>query len=189
MAQISANELRKGMAVQIEGRLGIISDYQHITPGNWRGYVQIRVRDVLDGKSYERRLRSTDKVEGVYIDRKELQYLYADQQTEFFMDTTTFEQFPISREALGNDIQYLVPNAMVTGEFFNDNLVNIVLPASVELKVTETEPALKGATVTNVLKPAMTETGLRVRVPGFIAAGEKIRVDTATGNYLERAKG
>jgi elongation factor P len=189
MAQISANELRKGMAVQIEGRLGIITEYQHITPGNWRGYVQIRVRDVLDGKSYERRLRSTDKVEGVYIDRKELQYLYSDQLTETFMDTATYEQFPISREALGNDIQFLVPNAMVTGEFFNGNLVNIVLPASVELTVTETEPALKGATVTNVSKPATLETGLTVRVPPFIAVGEKIRVDTASGNYLERAKG
>lgn len=189
MAQVPATELRKGSAIQLEGRICIITQYTHITPGNWRGYVQVRVRDVVDGKSYERRLRSTDRVETVYIDRKALQYLYSDQQAEVFMDNETFEQYPMSKDSLGGDIQYLAPNAAVTGEFFNGNLVNVVLPAAVELTVTETEPGLKGATVTNVQKPAVTETGLKVRVPPFISVGEKIRVDTATGEYLERAKG
>jgi len=189
MPQVSATELRKGSAVQMEGKIFIVTEFQHITPGNWRGYVQIRVRDVVDGKSYDRRLRSTDRVEMTYIDRKELQHSYAEQQTQVFMDTQSYEQHHFSTEALGDDVKFLVPNINVVGEFYNEKLVNIVLPSSVEMLITETEPALKGATVTNVLKPAVTETGLRVRVPGFIAQGEKIRVDTSTGDYLERAKG
>jgi elongation factor P len=190
MTLVNATEVRKGSAIQIDGRLCIVTEYQHITPGNWRGYVQLRVRDVIDGKSYERRLRAADKVENVYIDRKELQYLYSEQgQTEYFMDTTTYEQYPFNRAALGNDFLYLVPNCNVTGEFYNGNLVNVNLPSTVELTVTETEPGLKGATVTNVQKPATVETGLKVRVPPFISQGEKIRIDTRTGEYLERAKG
>jgi elongation factor P len=189
MPQVSATELRKGTAIELDKKICIVTEFQHITPGNWRGCVQIRVRDVVDGKSYDRRLRSTDRVEMTYIDRKELQYLYADQQTQVFMESQTYEQFPVSNDMLGEDVKYLVPNCNVTGEFYSGRLVNIILPASVVLTITETEPALKGATVTNVLKPAVTETGLRVRVPGFIGTGEKIRVDTATGEYLERAKG
>ena len=188
MAQVTATELRKGTAIQLEGKLFIVTEFQHITPGNWRGCVQLRLRDVIDGKSYDRRLRSTDRVEMTYIDRKELQYLYSEQQTHVFMESQTYEQFHIALDALGDDAKFLVPNATVTGEFYSGKLVNVMLPSSVDLTITETEPALKGATVTNVLKPAVTETGLRVRVPGFIAAGEKIRVDTTTGEYLERAK-
>ena len=189
MPQVSATELRRGSAIEFEKKIFIVTDFQHITPGNWRGYVQIRIRDVIDGRSYDRKLRSTDRVEMTYIDRKELQFLYAEQQAQVFMDTRSYEQYPFSNDSLGDAVKYLVPNINVVGEFYNDKLVNIVLPASVDLTITETEPALKGATVTNVLKPAVTETGLRVRVPGFIAQGERIRVDTATGEYLERSKG
>ena len=189
MPQVSATELRRGSAIELDKKIFIVTEFQHITPGNWRGCVQIRVRDVVDGKSYDRRLRSTDRVEMTYIDRKELQYLYSEQKTHVFMESQTYEQFHIALEALGDDSKFLVANAAVTGEFYSGILVNVILPNSVDLTITETEPALKGATVTNVLKPALTETGLRVRVPGFIGTGEKIRVDTATGDYLERAKG
>ncbi|HOX07645.1 MAG TPA: elongation factor P [Planctomycetota bacterium] len=189
MPQVAATELRKGSAVQMEGKIFIVTEFQHVTPGNWRGHVSLRIRDVVEGRSYERKLRSTDRVEMTYIDRKELQYSYADQQTQVFMDSQTYEEHHFSSEAMGEDVKFLVPNIKVVGEFYNEKLVNIVLPSSVEMLITETEPALKGATVTNVLKPAVTETGLRVRVPGFIANGEKIRVDTTNGEYLERAKG
>lgn len=189
MTQIKATELRKGAAITLEKTIYIVTDFQHVTRGNWRGYIQVRLRNVVDGRSHDRRLRSTDRVEMTYIDRKELQYLYAEPQARVFMDNQSYEQYSFPDDSLGDNVKFLLPNINVVGEFYNDKLVNIVLPASVEMTITETEPVLKDVTATSVLKPAVSETGLCLRVPSFIARGDKIRVDTATGEYLERAKG
>ena len=188
MGQINATQIRKGTAIELDGKIYVVHSYTHLTPGKGQAQVQAKLRDLVDGKIYERRLRSADRVEQVYIDRRELEYLYADQQTEVFMDKETYDQFPISKDFLGDEVLYLIPNMSVTGEFYNEKLVNVVLPTSVDLTITETEPGMKGATVTNVLKPATLETGLKVRVPPFITQGEKVRIDTRTGEYLERAK-
>lgn len=189
MAQISATQIRKGMAIEADGRILVVLSYTHLTPGKGQAQVQAKLRDIEGGKSYERRFRSVDKIEQVFIDRREMEYLYEDQQSVVFMDCENYEQSHISKDFLGDDFLYLTPNMAVTGEFYNGKLVNVALPATVDLTITETEPALKGATVTNVLKPATLETGLKVRVPPFISQGEKVRIDTRTGEYLERAKG
>jgi elongation factor P len=188
MPQITATQIRKGTAIQLDGRILVVISYTHLTPGKGQAQVQAKLRDLEDGKSYERRFRSVDKVEQVFIDRREMEYLYEDVQNAVFMDSENYEQSFISKDFLGGDFLYLTPNMKVTGEFYSGKLVNVALPPTVDLVITETEPGLKGATVTNVLKPATLETGLKVRVPPFIEQGEKIRVDTRTGEYLERAK-
>jgi len=188
MPQINATQIRKGTAIEVDGRILVVIDYTHLTPGKGQAQVQAKLRDLEDGKSYERRFRSVDRVEQVYIDRREMEYLYEDGQSAVFMDAETYEQSFISKEFLGDDFLYLAPNMKVTGEIYNGKLVNVALPATVDMLITETEPGLKGATVTNVQKPATLETGLKVKVPPFIEQGERIRVDTRTGEYLERAK-
>ena len=188
MGQINATQIRKGMALEIDGRIMVVINYVHITPGKGNAQVQTKMRDLNDGKSYEIRFRSVDKLEQVYIDRREMEYLYDDGATAVFMNSDDYEQSHIGKDFLGDDFLYLTPNMKVTGEIYNGKLVNVALPATVDLVVTETEPGMKGATVTNVLKPATLETGLKVRIPPFIEQGEKIRVDTRTGEYMERAK-
>jgi len=189
MPQINATQIRKGTAIEIDGRILVVISYTHLTPGKGNAQVQAKLRDLEDGKSYERRFRSVDKLEQVYIDRREMEFLYEDSQSAVFMDCENYEQSFISKDFLGDDFLYLTPNMKITGEIYNGKLVNVALPATVDLMIVETEPGLKSATVTNVQKPAILETGLKVRVPPFIEQGEKIRVDTRTGEYLERAKG
>ncbi len=188
MTQINATQIRKGSALEIDGRIMVVLSYTHLTPGKGNAQVQAKLRDLEGGKSYERRFRSVDKLEQVFIDRREMEYLYEDGSSAVFMDGETYEQSFIAKDFLGDDFLYLTPNMQVSGEFYDGKLVNVALPATVDMLVTETEPGLKGATVTNVQKPATTETGLKIRIPPFIEQGERVRIDTRTGDYLERAK-
>ncbi len=165
-----------------------VADFHHLTPGNWRGYVQTKLRNLRTGAMIEHRFRSEDFVEKAVLDRKKMEYLYSDGEHHVFMDTGNYEQIHFSSELLGDTMHYLVANASIEVEFDGDTPVGIELPPTVDLKVVETEPGMPSATVSNVQKPAKTETGLVVAVPHFIIEGETIRVDTSEGTYVERVR-
>lgn len=184
---MNANDLRPGMVVQHNGELFSIHKAEHRTPGNLRAFVQARMRNIRTGALIDHRFRSTDDVERVVLDEVEMQYLYADGDSFCFMNTSNYEQIHLHKDIVADRAAYLVPDVMLQVEFFEGRPVDIQLPATVDLKVVETEPGMKGASATNVTKAAKLETGLIVQVPPFITEGEKIRVDTAEGTYLERA--
>ncbi len=185
---ISANQLRSGMVILHDKELFSVFSITHRTPGNLRAFVQAKLRNLRTGAMIEHRFRSEDRVERAVLDETEMEYLYSDGSDYYFMNTETFEQIHLSADTLGDAVRYLLSNLHIKVEFYEGNPVSIELPATVDLEVVETEPGLKGATVSNVTKPATLETGLVVQVPPFIDVGEKIRVDTAEGNYLERVK-
>jgi elongation factor P len=186
--QVSATQLKVGTVIKYQNDLCRVSQVTHITPGNWRGMVQTKMRNLRTGLSTENRFRSEDKVERVTLEQHEMEFLYQDGEIFHFMNTENYEQVELSRDDLGDAIGYLIPNLKVSVEFYEDKAIGVELPKTVDLKVTDVVPAMKTATVTNVLKPATTETGLVVPVPNFIEIGSMIRVDTETGAYLSRAK-
>ena len=153
-----------------------------------RGFVRVKFRNIRSGSLSDQKLRSEDTVERATLDEQEMQYLYQDGDSFYFMDTTSYEQIHITSEGLGDSVNYLKPEMTIKVEFYGTEPVGIELPPSVDLKVTDTAPGIKGATASNQIKPATCETGLVVNVPAFINQGEKIRVDTSEGKYLERAK-
>jgi elongation factor P len=184
---ISATQLRPGMVIKFNNELYSIFSVFHRTPGNLRGFVQAKMRSLRTGAMIEHRFSSEDRVERAVLDEQEMEYLYDDGEYYYFMNTSTFEQMHLTKDLLGEGVQYLVPQLKVNVEFYEGKPISVELPPTVDLTVVETEPSLKGATVSNVTKPAKTETGLVVQVPPFINAGEKIRVNTADGTYQERA--
>jgi elongation factor P len=185
---IQATQLKKGMCIKHDNDLYRVVSTQHLTPGNWRGMVQAKIRHLKSGSIIEHRFRSEDRVERAILDETEMEYLYADGDMFHFMNNETFDQIALSEEVLGEALLYMVPNIKLKVELYEGRPVGIELPLTVELKVVETEPAIKGASVSNQNKPAKMETGLVVQVPPFIAEGEMIRIDTASGSYVERAK-
>ncbi|MCL6546926.1 MAG: elongation factor P [Bryobacteraceae bacterium] len=184
---ISATQLRPGMVIKFNNELFSIFSVFHRTPGNLRGFVQAKMRNLRSGAMIEHRFSSEDRVERAVLDEQEMEYLYDDGEYYYFMNTSTFEQMHLTKDLLGEAVQYLVPQLKVNVEFYEGKPISVELPPTVDLTVVETEPSLKGATVSNVTKPAKTETGLVVQVPPFINQGEKIRVNTADGTYQERA--
>ena len=185
---IQATQLRTGMAILHEGNLCRVLSVQHITPGNWRGMVQAKLRNLKSGNSFEHRFRSEDRVERADLEQHDMDFLYGSGEEFHFMNTETYEQVAIHREDLGDTVHYLVPNVRVVVEFYEHRPVGVELPVTVDLRVTETAPGMKGATASNSGKPATLETGLLVNVPQFINVGDVVRIDTAEGKYLERAK-
>jgi elongation factor P len=185
---IQATQLKRGMVIKHDGDLYRIVETQHKTPGNLRGFVQAKIRHLKSGSISEHRFRSVDMVERAILDETEMEYLYADGDLYHFMNNETFEQIGLSEEVLGEAVAYLLPNIKLRVEMFEGRAVGIELPQTVEMTVVETEPAIKGASVSNVGKPARLETGLVVNVPAFISQGERIKIDTATGAYVERVK-
>ena len=185
---ITATQIKRGMTIKIDDELYRVFSFQHITPGNWRGMVQTKLRSLKTGAIIEHRFRSEDRVEQVYLETHEVEYLYSDGSNYHFMNTETFEQFHLPAEMLEEAIPYLTPNVKLQVEFYEGRPIGVELPPSVELRVVSTEPALRGATISNVSKPATLETGLVIQVPPFISEGELIRVDTSEGKYLERVK-
>ncbi len=184
---MNANELRPGMIIKHNNELFSIHKAEHRTPGNLRAFVQARMRNLRSGAMIEHRFRSEDTVERAVLDEVEMQYLYSDGDAYHFMNTETFEQIRLHKSVVGDRASYLVPDITLRLEFYEGRPVDIALPPTVDLKVVETEPSMKGASATNVMKPAKLETGLVVQVPPFISEGERIRVDTSEGTYLERA--
>ena len=175
------------MVIKFNNELFAVFSVFHRTPGNLRGFVQAKLRSLRSGSMIEHRFSSEDRVERAVLDEHEMEYLYDDGDYFYFMNTENFEQLHLTRDILGDGVQYLVPQLRVSVEFYEGKPISVALPATVDLTVVETEPALKGATVSNVTKPAKLETGLVVQVPPFISQGEKIRVNTSEGTYQERA--
>jgi elongation factor P len=184
---IAATQLRPGMVVKFNNELHTVFSMVHRTPGNLRGFVQAKMRNIRSGSMIEHRFSSEDKVERISLDEQEMEYMYDDGDSYYFMNTENYEQMYLSKEMLGDGVWYLTPQLKVNVEFYEGKAISVELPPSVEMTIKETEPSLKGATVSNVTKPATTDTGLVVQVPPFIGAGERIRVSTTDGSYLERA--
>ncbi len=184
---MNANDLRPGMVIKHNGELFSIHKAEHRTPGNLRAFVQARMRNLRTGALSDYRFRSTDEVERAMLDETEMQYLYSDGDSFHFMNTANYEQVHIHKDVVGDRAAYMVPDVMLKVVYFEGNPVDIELPATVDLKIVETEPGIKGGSATNVTKPAKMETGLVVQVPPFINEGETIRVDTADGSYKDRA--
>lgn len=186
MSSIQATRLKRGMLIKMGEDLFRVLDLQHFTPGNKRGFVQAKLRNVRSSSLTDHKFRSEDDVERASLDEREMQYLYKDGDAFHFMDTSTFEQLHIPLEALGDSVNYIVPDSTITVEFYGSEPVGIELPQTVDLKVEDTVPGIKGATASAQVKPARLETGLVVQVPPFVNTGDRIRVNTETGEYLSR---
>jgi elongation factor P len=180
--------MKRGMCIKHANDLYRVVSTQHITPGNWRGMVQTKIRNLKTGAISEYRFRSEDRVERAILDESEMEFLYQDGDMYHFMNNETFEQIGLSEDVLGDAVSFLIPNIKLKVEMYEGRPVGIELPLTVDLRVVETEPAIKGASVSNQNKPAKMETGLVVQVPPFIGEGDTIKVDTATSAYIERAK-
>lgn len=183
---IQATQVRKGMYIRHDDDLYRVVATEHVTPGKGRGMVQAKIRHIRSGAIMDHRFRSGDRVERVVLDETEMEYLYRDGDTYHFMNNETYEQVALSSETLGDTVSYLTPNIRLNVQFWEGTPIGINPPLTVEMKVVETEPAIKGATVSNVGKPATMETGLIVQVPPFINEGDVIKVDTSSGAYVER---
>jgi elongation factor P len=175
------------MVIKHNNDLHAVFSVEHRTPGNLRAFIQAKLRNLRTGAMYEHRFRSADAIDKVTVDEVDMEYLYNDGDSYYFMNTENYEQTYLGKDVLGEAVDYLIPNLQIKVEFFDGKAVGIELPQTVELTVVETEPGLKSATASSVTKPAKTETGLIVQVPPFINEGEKIRVDTSEGAYLSRA--
>ena len=186
-SSIQATRLRKGMLIKVGNDLFRILDLHHLTPGNKRAHIQCRMRNIRTLMQADQKFRAEEDVERATLDEREMQYLYNDGDVYYFMDTSSFEQVHISSEALGDSKNYLVADAVIRVEFYESEAVGIELPQTVDLVVKETVPGIKGATASAQVKPATLETGLVVQVPPFVNEGDRIRVNTETGEYQSRA--
>lgn len=184
---IQATQMRAGMCILFEGDICRIMNVHHVTPGNWRGFVQARMRNLRSGNSFEHRFGSTEKVERAILETHQMEYLYSDPSGHHFMNQETYEQVSLDDETLGDSMLYLLPNTVIQIDFYDEKAVGIELPNTVTLEVVETEPSMKGATASASYKPAKMETGLTVQVPPFIEVGTKILIDTRENKYLSRA--
>jgi elongation factor P len=182
-----ASDIRRGQAVIVDGKLYVVTNADHNTPGNLRAKVQFKLRDVLKGTIQDKRVGATDDIETTNLDSRQVEYLYSDNDGHVLMDLETYDQQHIAKDVFGDDILYLKPNTQLTAHYHDGKIVTYDMPKTVDLQVTDTMPAIKGATATNQLKEATLETGLKTRVPGFILTGETVRVSTDKGEYMSRA--
>jgi elongation factor P len=185
-SSIQATRLRKGNLIKLGNDLFRLMDVHHLTPGNKRAHIQARMRNIRTGTLADHKFRAEEDVERATLDEREMQYLYNDGDHYYFMDTSTFEQVHISHEAMGDAKDYIIPDAIIRVEFYDVEPVGIEVPPTVDLVVKETVPGIKGATASAQIKPATLETGLVVNVPSFINEGDRIRVNTETGEYQSR---
>ncbi len=183
---IQATRLRKGNLIKVGNDLLRVLDLQHMTPGNKRGFVQCRLRNIRSNALSDMKLRAEEDLERAILDEHQMQYLYSDGDAFHFMNTANFEQIHIDREVLGDAVNYLLPDSLIKVEFYGEEPVGIDLPPTVDLRVDDTAPGIKGATASAQVKPARTETGLVVSVPSFVNEGDRIRVNTETGEYQSR---
>lgn len=185
---VKATELRKGVVVEIDRDLWVITDYMHHTPGNLRAIIHVKLRSLKSGSTKELRLGSGDSLEVAYLDKKPCEYLYKEQQSNdyVFMDSETYEQFHVGHDLIGDKMPYVKENTACTVTFHGANPIGIELPAAVVLEIIEADPAVRGNTATNVKKDAVVETGLKIKVPIFITKGEKVKIRTDDGEFLGR---
>ncbi len=186
--KLKAIQLRKGMIIIFNDDLYALTNVMHITPGKGQAAVQTKMKSIKTGTNAEKRFRSDENVEKADLQTRNMEFLYQDGSDYIFMDKETFDQFPLNADLIGDNALYLLPNTSLDVSFHENEAIGIELPLTVELKVVDTDPNLKTATVTSSYKPATLETGLKVQVPQFIKEGETLRIDTRDGKYLERAK-
>lgn len=183
---INTGELRKGLAISIDDQLYYVEDYQHVKMGRGSAFVRLKLRNIRQGHITEKTFQSGERFQRAVLDRSDVQYLYREGDLFHFMNTTTYEQIPVDAEVLGNAVNFLKDGATAELLAYQDKPIGIELPTSVDLRVEQTDPGFKGDTATGGTKPAVVETGLTVRVPLFVTTGDVIKVDTRTGNYIER---
>ena len=184
---ISAGDFRNGVTFEMDGNVVQVIEFQHVKPGKGAAFVRTKYKNVITGAVVERSFNPTDKYPTAYIERKDMQYLYSDGDLYYFMDMETYEQQPIDKSKLGPAFQFVKENMEVKVLSYKGNVFGVEPPNFVELEVTETDPGFKGDTATNATKPATLETGAEIKVPLFINQGDMIRIDTRTGEYMERA--
>ena len=184
---ISAGDFRNGITFELDGNVVQVIEFQHVKPGKGAAFVRTKYKNVITGAVVERSFNPTDKYPSAYIERKDMQYLYSDGDLYYFMDMETYEQQPIDSSKLGPAFQFVKENMEVKVLSYKGNVFGVEPPNFVELEVTETDPGFKGDTATNATKPATLETGAEIKVPLFINQGDMIRIDTRTGEYMERA--
>lgn len=187
MSMIDSGGLKKGIAIEVDGQLYTIVDFQHIKTGRGSAQIRLRLRDIRAGHTIERTFQAGERFNRVHRDQRSAQYLYQDGDLHYFMDTENFEQTPLTSAQLGGALNYIKEGATLTISRYGDEAIEIELPLSVELQITETGPSFKGDTSQAGTKPAVLETGFTIQVPFFLNTGDTVRVDTRNGNYLERA--
>ena len=183
---ITAGDFRKGVTVEWDNGVWIIVDFQHVKPGKGAAFVRTKIKNIMTGAVVERSFNPTDKMPRAHIETKEMQYLYNDGELYYFMDTETYEQIPLNKSEVEDMIHFVKENENVSVKFFKGKAFSVEAPNFVELEIVDTEPGFKGDTASNTTKPATTETGYVVNVPLFINIGDHIRIDTRTGEYMER---
>lgn len=185
---ISSNDFRPGVTIEIDGDAYQVLEFQHVKPGKGAAFVRTKMKNVRTGSTVERTFDAGEKVPKAHLDRRDMQYLYNDGESYIFMDEENYEQLPITEEQLGDGKKFLIENMTCSVLFYKDDIMGIDLPGQVTLTVTETEPGIKGDTASGGTKPAILETGAKVNVPFFINEGDRLRINTKTGEYIERAK-
>lgn len=183
---ISAGDFRKGVTIEIDGQVWVIVDFQHVKPGKGAAFVRTKIKNVMTGGVLERTYSPTDKFPKAMVERKEMEYLYSDGGLYYFMDMETYEQLPLNQDLVEEALPYIKENMQVTVRFYKGDAFSVEAPNFVELVVAETDPGFKGDTATGGTKPATLETGAKVNVPLFVNVGDAVRVDTRTGEYMER---
>ena len=187
MPAISTNELKNGMTLELDNGLFTVVEFQHVKPGKGGAFVRTKLKNARTGAVLDRTFRAAERVEQAILDKRDMQFLYRDGDDYVFMDTQTYDQITVAPAALGDAAAFLVENATANLAMFGDEIVSVELPASVELEITETEPGVQGDRVSGARKPATLETGLVVQVPLFVNVGDRVKVDTRSGDYLSRA--
>ena len=189
MAMITAGDFRNGVTFEMEGKVMQVVEFQHVKPGKGAAFVRTKMRNVITGAVTETSFNPTAKFEQAFVDRKDMEYSYNDGDLYYFMDMESYEMTPINKDVLGDNFKFVKENMTCKIMSYKGSVFGVEPPNFVELEVTESDPGVKGYTATNVTKPAILETGAEIKVPLFINPGDRIRIDTRTGEYLERCKG
>ncbi len=184
---VTAGDFRNGLTFEMDGNVMQVIEFQHVKPGKGAAFVRTKIKNVISGAVTERTFNPTDKFENAYVERKDMEYIYNDGELYYFMDTETYEQIPLEANKMGDNFRFVKENMICKVVSFKGNVFSVEPPMFVELEVTDTEPGFKGDTATGTTKPATLETGAVIRVPLFVDIGTRIRIDTRTGEYIERA--
>ena len=185
---IKATDIRRGQVVKIDGNIFVVVQMDHVTPGKGHAHVQTKMKNLNSGKISPMRFNSSDQIDNVFVDRQEMEFLYNDERHAVFMNTETYEQLELPTDQVQEQLKFLLPNNICVVSFFDGKPLTIDLPTTVTLKVVDAPPAVRGDTATNVTKEVTTETGLMVKTPHYIESGNKIKIDTRTGDFVERVR-
>ena len=186
MADISAGDFKNGITLEVEGKVCQVVEFQHVKPGKGAAFVRTKLKDVINGGVVERSFRPTEKFPAARIERQDMQYLYSDGDLFYFMDTESYDQIAVNRETVGDALKFVKENEMVKICSYNGSVFSVEAPLFVELEITETEPGFAGNTAQGASKPATVETGAQISVPLFVNQGDKVQIDTRSGEYLKR---